>query len=76
MQSRNSVIRLVHCPFRVPAPTKGNGTRYSASNVPIRSTAAPITDGFGGAISGRGPPGRRSRLELQALSNSLQLASI
>ncbi len=25
--------------------------------------------------SGRGPPGRRSRLELQALSNSLQLTS-
>ncbi len=28
-----------------------------------------------GSLGGRGPPGRRRRLELQALSNSLQLTS-
>jgi hypothetical protein len=70
MYSRYSVISPCHWSSWF---TECPGTRYSASNRPIWSICTPVRTGLDEYIGGRGPVFRRSRPELQAMSNSLQL---
>ncbi len=55
--------------------TSASEERYSACISALESICPANRGIAGGAISGRGPPGRRRRSELQAMSNSLQLTS-
>jgi hypothetical protein len=48
---------------------------YNFGNKQFRLTVQSTQATLSGSLGGRGPPGQRSRLELQALSNSLQLTS-
>jgi hypothetical protein len=59
--------------FRVASVSEG---RYSFGNGRFRRAVQPAPAIPSGSLGGRGPPRRRSRRELQALSNSLQLTSI
>lgn len=62
--------------FQVPLPCRSHAKRsehryrglYGHSGEQLQAIRFPIT-----TDAARGPPGRRSRPELQALSNSLQL---
>jgi hypothetical protein len=56
-------------------PASASEDRYSAFNGCFWRVGRPIEAALSCVIGGRGPPRRRSRPELQALSNSLQLTS-
>lgn len=73
MYSRYSIISLCHWSSR---PTERSKSRYSVSNRPIWGIFASVGTGSDEPIGGRGPPVPLRRPELQAMSNSLQLASI
>jgi hypothetical protein len=57
-------------------PISASEDRYSDFQNRSRRAWHPVHALLPGTISGRGPSGRRSRPELQALSNSLQFTSI
>jgi len=54
-------------------PVSASESHYSDSDGYFWRIGRPVQAGRPDSIGGRGPPGRRSRPELQALSNSLQL---
>jgi hypothetical protein len=56
-------------------PVRSAERRYSAIRARFSRGSRAIYLAKSGSLGGRGPPGRRRRRELQALSNSLQLAS-
>ena len=54
-------------------PVRASEDHYSDSDGYFLRIRQPVQAALPGFIGGRSPPGRRSRYELQALSNSLQL---
>jgi hypothetical protein len=57
-------------------PASASEHRYSDAKGHFWRAGQPVQTALAVSPGGRGPPGRRSRFELQALSNSLQLTSI